>query len=392
LKGIDLQGLSRLITDATIGITNLVEEVHKRVVHPPFLPSTPIQHLITDISGIAYKNIRWSTKTIGGALDKVLGQIAPVFGAIKVTKEREAAKSVLNGILGDFLEKKDNPLKINMQFRYQSKPIKLNSESLSKTYPTVNGKVLLMVHGSCMNDIQWTRKDHNHGTLLAKELDKTPVYLHYNSGLHISSNGKKLNNLLEALVQNWPVPIEDITIISHSMGGLIVRSAIHYGENKTWTTHLKKIVFLGTPHHGSPLERIGNYFNFIIESIPYAKPFAQLGKVRSAEVTDLRYGNIVDEDWLGKDRFAIKGDQRQHIALPEFTDCYSIAAVIKNEKDTPYSQMSGDRLVDIKSALGEHKNPSKNILFNDTYVAYENNHLDLLNDIKIYAKLKEWLT
>ena len=57
----DLQGVTRLLTDATISITNLVEAMHKRVVHPPLLPSTPIQHLITKIAGFAYKNIRRST-------------------------------------------------------------------------------------------------------------------------------------------------------------------------------------------------------------------------------------------------------------------------------------------------------------------------------------------
>ena len=46
----DLQGLTRLITDATIGITDLVEAMHRRVVNPPLLPSTPIQNLITNIA------------------------------------------------------------------------------------------------------------------------------------------------------------------------------------------------------------------------------------------------------------------------------------------------------------------------------------------------------
>ncbi|MCA0153490.1 GPI inositol-deacylase [Winogradskyella vincentii] len=390
-----LQGYTRLIADATIGITDLVETMHNRVVHPPFLPSTPIQHLITSIAGITYKNIRWSTKLISRSLDNGLGQLAPVLGKIKSTDKKEAISSALNGVVGDYLEEKENPLKITMQFRHMSEAIQLDSKSIDEAYPTINGKILLMVHGSCMNDIQWTRQEHNHGTSLAKDLGKTPIYLHYNSGRHISSNGKNLNELLEDLILHWTVPVEELVIIAHSMGGLVVRSALHYGQQqqKTWTKHLKKIVFLGTPHHGAPLERIGNYVDNILGAIPYAKPFARLGKVRSAGITDLRYGNLIDEDWQDNDRFEINGDQRQNIPLPQQIECYSIAAVTGKATNPISSAIIGDSLVDVKSALGQHKNPAKNLDFKDenTWVAYGNNHMDLLSNPKIYSKIKAWL-
>ena len=391
----DLQGLTRLITEATIGITDLAEVMHRRVVHPPFFPSTPIQHLITNIAGVAYKNIRWSAQFIGSGLDRALGHLAPVLGEIGTTNESEAIRSALNGVVGDYLEEKENPLKIIMQFRHQAKAIPLDSKSLEKTYPTINGKILLMVHGSCMNDIQWTRKEHNHGAALAKELDKTPIYLHYNSGRHISTNGQNFNELLEKLVLHWPVPVEELVIVAHSMGGLVTRSALHYGQQKqkTWTKHLKKIAFLGTPHHGSSLERAGNYLDVILGTIPYAKPFARLGKVRSAGITDLRYGNLIDEDWQGNDRFEIQGDQRQSIPLPNRVECYNIAAIIGKATDPVSPRLLGDSLVDIESALGQHENPDKNLRFREqnSWVAYENTHLDLLSNPKIYAKIKTWL-
>jgi pimeloyl-ACP methyl ester carboxylesterase len=246
-----------------------------------------------------------------------------------------------------------------------------------------------------MNDIQWTRKEHNHGNIIAKELNKTPIYLNYNSGRHISTNGKNLNDCLEELVKNWPVPIEELVIIAHSMGGLVARSALYYGgqEQKNWTKHLKKIVFLGTPHHGSHVERKGNYLDIILEAIPYVKPFARLGKIRSAGVTDLRYGNLVDEDWQDNDRFERKADQRQHIPLPNQIEFYSIAAVIGKKTTTVSAKILGDTLVDVKSALGQHKNPDKNLLFKkeNSWIVYENNHLDLLSNPKIMEKIKEWL-
>jgi pimeloyl-ACP methyl ester carboxylesterase len=395
-KDSEIQGLTHLIVDATIGVTDIVEAVHKQIVHPPFLPSTPIQKLITSIASITYKNIRWSTLFIGKSLHNILEQLTPTIGNLKASDKKEVILSALNGVIGDYLEEKENPLKISMQFRFQSKVLKIDAESLKTTYPTIHGKILLMIHGSCMNDIQWTRKNHNHGEILSKELNKTLVYLNYNSGKHISSNGQNLNDSLEELIKNWPVPVEELTIVAHSMGGLIARSALYYGQQleKNWIKYLKKMVFLGTPHHGSHVERTGNYLDIILEAIPYAKPFAKLGKIRSAGVTDLRYGNLVDEDWQNKDRFELKNDQRQHIPLPEEIEFYAVAAVNKKGNSTKSTKSLGDNLVDIKSALGQHKTSNKTLLFkkNNIWIGYENNHLDLLSNPKITAILKRWLT
>jgi pimeloyl-ACP methyl ester carboxylesterase len=391
----DLQGITNLIVDVTIGVTNLVEAMHKQVVHPSFLPSTTIQKLITSIASITYKNIRWSTLFIGSSIYKMLKKLTPAIGKIKDSDKKEIILSVLNGVIGDYLEEKENPLKITMQFRYQSKTLAIDPKSIKVAYPKVNGKILLMIHGSCMNDLQWTRKDHNHGKIIATELNKTPIYLKYNSGLHISSNGKNLNNLLEELVKNWPVPIEELVIIAHSMGGLVSRSALYYGEKnqKKWTKHVKKIVFLGTPHHGSYVERTGNYLDLILESIHYAKPFARLGKIRSAGVTDLRYGNLIDEDWKDDNRFEIKNDKRRNIQLSKQIEFYTIAAVIGNETTSLSTQILGDTLVDVKSALGQHKNPDKNLNFKkeNIWISYDSNHLDLISNPKILNKIKVWL-
>jgi pimeloyl-ACP methyl ester carboxylesterase len=390
----DLQGLTHLIMDATVGVTDLVEEMHKQVVHPPFLPSTSIQKLITKIAGFTFSNIRWSTKMIGNSVSKILKHITPAIGNIKSSDKKEVLLSVLNGVIGDHLEEKENPLKIDMQFRYQSKAIQIDSESLKETYPKINGKILLMIHGSCMSDIQWNRKNHNHGEILSEKLDKTPIYLNYNSGKHISTNGKELNKNLQKLIENWPVPVEEIVIIAHSMGGLLTRSVLYYaGQNENnWTKHLKKVAFLGTPHHGSHVERMGNYLDLILESVPYLKPFARLGKIRSAGVTDLRYGNLIDEDWQHIGRFERKGDQRKHIQLPNKIEFFAVAAVI-GKKITGSTRIFGDNLVDVKSALGKHKKTEKSLHFKEDtiLIVYENNHLDLLSNSEILEKLKIWL-
>ena len=176
-----------------------------------------------------------------------------------------------------------------------------------------------MVHGSCMSDRQWCRSGHDHGAELARDLGYQAVYLHYNSGRHVSTNGREFAGQLESLVSGWPAPLDEIVIVAHSMGGLVTRSACHHAEvsHLTWRAKLRTMVFLGTPHHGAPLERGGNWLDFLLGVSRYSAPLAQLGKIRSAGVTDLRFGNVLDEHWEGRDRFEKGADRRSPLPLPE---------------------------------------------------------------------------
>ena len=117
-----------------------------------------------------------------------------------------------------------------MRFRRDGQALKLERAALDAAFPDASGKLAVFVHGLCMSDLQWRRQNHDHGAALARELGYTPVYLSYNSGLHISVNGRAFAQALEALVAEWPVKIEDFVIIGHSMGGLVARSACRYGE------------------------------------------------------------------------------------------------------------------------------------------------------------------
>lgn len=391
-----IQGATRLVTEATLGITNVVEDMHQRLVHPPFFPSTAIQNVITKIARLVYTNVRWTTKIVGNSIDSLLGKLIPLLGDIKSNNQKEAFTATLNGVIGDYLEQTNNPLQIRMEFRHKGQSVKLDHSSIEAIYPKNNGKLLLMIHGSSMNDLQWNHNNHNHGESIARDLNASPIYLHYNSGKHISTNGKELANLLEQLIREWPTVVEELIIISHSMGGLVARSAVYYGQTKehSWINTLSDLIFLGTPHHGSPIEKAGNYVDLILEKIPYTKPLAPLGKIRSAGVTDLRFGNIIDEDWQGVDRFERRGDRRIHIGLPEKTRCYAIAASKGKTKKLRFSKIKGDGLVTVKSALGMHKNATKDLDFKEehTRIIYKSAHIDLLSNQEVYLQLKTWLS
>ena len=386
----DIRGYGRLAIDAALGLTSLVEIMHHNILRMPGVLGTPSQQPARGITGFVYKSIRGVTRLVGGSIDLLLGQLAPLLDSGVSSTEREAVLSALNGVLGDHLEASTNTLAIPMQLRREGEPLELTRDGLRG----VTGRVLLIVHGLCMNDLQWRRNGHDHGAALAADGGFTPVYVRYNSGLHISANGQALAEQIEALVRAWPVPIDELVIVAHSMGGLVARSACHYGAlaRHDWLQNLHQIVFLGTPHQGAPLERGGNWTDLILGSSPYTIAFARLGKIRSAGITDLRYGSLLDEDWQGTDRFARSRSNRV-VALPSGVKCSAIAASIAEKPSASVKQLLGDGLVPLDSALGRHVDPGKSLAFpkNRQWVGYRMHHMDLLDRKEVYAQLKRWL-
>ena len=179
------------------------------------------------------------------------------------------------------------------------------------------------------------------------------------------------------------------------MGGLLARSALHYGAQvgQRWPAQLTDLVFLGTPHHGAPLERAGHWVDIVLGATPYAAPFARLGKVRSAGITDLRHGNLLDEDWVGRDRFARGADRRQPVPLPDGVRCFVAAASTGQRNGDFKDRLLGDGLVPLDSALGRHPDPLRTLAFDEDrqWVGYGMNHLDLLNSAELSAQLRRWL-
>jgi len=331
---------------------------------------------------------------VGGGLDVLLNKLSLVIQDKDSTPAREAVLSALNGVLGDYLTKKKNPLAISMKLRRDGKVLKMEDETFAESMLQSNGKILIMVHGSCMNDLQWNRQGHDHGTALVNDFGYMPVYLFYNTGLHISENGRELANILKTFINQIPQPTE-LIIIAHSMGGLVSRSACYYGKllEHNWLKSLQKLIFLGTPHHGAPLEQGGNWIDNILEISPYSKPFSRLGKIRSAGITDMRYGNILDEDWKGRNRFELSGDHRIPVPLPNNVQCYTIAVTTGKKSSKLGDNLVGDGQVPLKSALRRHNNPKMNLLFlgYHQWIGRNMKHLDLLNHPDVYVMIKKWV-
>lgn len=394
LRVTDLRGVARLATQATTGVTHITEGVHQSVLGTMGLPGGKEVGRTRGLTGLVYQGVRGITRLVDVSLQAALLRLEPFLerGAnAALSPEREAVLSALNGVMGDRLVEDGNPLALTMELRQQGRAIDLAALRASGQ---ATGKVLLLVHGLCMNDLQWLRAGHDHGAHLAQALGYTPVYVRYNTGLHTSINGGELAGRIEALLADWPVPVQELNVLVHSMGGLVVRSAVQQAVQGglQWPGRLRKLVFLGTPHHGAPLERAGNWVDEILGSTPWSRPFARLGHLRSAGITDLRYGHVQEADWQGHDRFRKRPDARHHLPLPPGVACYTVAATLARQRSPLAERLVGDGLVPLRSALGQHEQAERTLEFpkSHQHVAYGLGHMALLEDAQVAQQLVRW--
>jgi hypothetical protein len=392
----DLRGATRLAADATLGLADLVEAMHARVASVPGRTG-PAQ--TSGITGLVYKSIRGVTRLVGGTVDGVLGLLQPMLqppaadspGAPQAlqaapTREREAVLAALNGVLGDHLAATANPLAITMRLRHQGRALTLQRDALQAALPAATGRLLVLVHGLCMNDLQWQREGHDHGAALAQELGYTPVYLHYNSGLPVHANGLALAQQLQDLLQAWPVPLQRVVLLGHSMGGLLIRSALHQAAapGQAWPAQVDDAIFLGTPHHGAPLERAGHWIDIVLGLTPYAAPLARLGQIRSAGITDLRHGALLPPQADGS---------VAHVPLPQQPRCHAVAASTGAQPGALKDRWLGDGLVPVHSALGRHVDSHQQLDFApERQVLLQGlGHMALLSSPEVMVHLRRWL-
>lgn len=399
LRPSDLQAAAQLASRGTQGVIDIAEGVHQAVRRRLGLGGGATRELTGGLTGQIYQAVRGVARLAGRGTEAALGMLLPLLDDPATypdaSPQREAVLAALNGVLGDRLQSLGNPLAQAMELRADGAALTLSPDALTAQLPEASPHLLLLIHGLCMNDSQWRRSGHDHGAFLAQALGATPIYLRYNSGLHVSVNGRELALQLERMAAAWPVPLERITIVGHSMGGLVARSAVAVGQamGLSWTGRLRALVFLGTPHHGAPLERAGHGADWLLASNPFTAPFARLGRLRSAGITDLRYGHVQDADWQGRDRFASGADHREPLPLPDGVACYAVAGTLAGPRSRLVERLTGDGLVPLDSALGRHENPSMRLALAPDHqrVVHRTGHLDLLSSPKVAAQLRTWL-
>ncbi len=443
----DVRGAARLAVQATLGVTDIAEQLHHSILRR----ARPLQHPEADgpgpapgLTGFVYRSVRGVTRGVGQGLDLLLGPVAeraldsaplrrlqaqglPRPAAAEALlqaapRQRQAVLAALNGVLGDHLHDSGNPLALPMVFRHQGQVLSLHDRPepagtagagmqagavTVRRFAAARPRVLLMVHGLCMHPGQWqppapasgpdgsaaaaeaATPAVDLGAALAADGDLCLLHLHYNTGLPVATNGRSLADQLQALVQTWPVPLEELVVVAHSMGGLVMRSACLQGQARgdAWLPRLRTLVCLGTPHHGAPLERGGRVVDLLLGVSPYTAAFARLGRLRSAGITDLRHGSV----------HPASPGPRLPAPLPDYVRCFAVAGQLQggalaHRVGARGRAWLGDGLVPVASALGQHEQADQCLAFSPAqrWVADGLGHFDLMIHPAVLRQLRSW--
>lgn len=239
------------------------------------------------------------------------------------------------------------------------------------------------------------KPDVTFGSRLHADLGFTPIYLRYNTGRHISENGRALAALVTEVMEAYPVAIEEIALVGHSMGGLVVRSAAHYGSehDEPWVAHLRHVACIGTPHLGAPLEKAVNLLTGVLRNVEAAgaQVPAELLDGRSAGVKDLRYGYTVEEEWAGLDPDKVFANSRRDLPLVDGVGYYFLAATLSRAPGHPLGELLGDVMVRLPSATGMAVEPTRRIRSTSEAVFPGMSHVGIANHPDVYEALRGML-
>ncbi len=312
--------------------------------------------------------------------------------SIERTAAGRAVVGAVNGLWGDMLVRRGNGLTLRTALRHAGRDVEPARAELERTYPHATPRLAVFVHGLCETDDAWMLSGERHvpyGFRLQAELGYSPLYVRYNTGLHISENGRELAKLLVQIAEAWPVPVHEIALIGHSMGGLVARSACHYGAGEVWTTKVRHVFPLGTPHLGAPLERAAHAASATFAKLPETRALlADPLNRRSAGIKDLRYGYLVDECWLDQDCDAFLKNTGRKIPFLRTAHHYFVCATVSRDPNGLAGRIVGDLLVLRPSAWAQQR--GQRLRFPVEHYTHVGgaNHFALLNHPAIYEQIR----
>jgi triacylglycerol esterase/lipase EstA (alpha/beta hydrolase family) len=397
----EVRALGDIAGEAAAGLAVQIGDMHEGIAKRAFRgvgpAAAPVQLAHDRIARAAYGAARGLTRAIvrAGAAAVSAGMPEDAASLAEAPGGRIVV-GALNGMFGDRLERRANALALQMTVRRGERDVGLTRAELGRAFPDAAAKVAVFVHGLCETDDAWKLGGARHvpyGFRLQVELGYTPLFIRYNTGRHISDNGREFARLLDELVAGWPRDIHEIALIGHSMGGLVSRSACHYGAGSGWATKVRHVFTLGAPHLGAPLEQLANRASVALARLPETRGLAKALNLRSSGIKDLRYGYLVEEDWLEIDCDAFLRKAACEIPFPATANHYFVCATLARERDAPVSRIIGDMLV-LPASAWHHEGRGKRLRFPVDHYRHVGgaNHFDLLNHPAIYEQIRRWLS
>ena len=394
-----------IASDALAGGVRLVEDVHMAVAERVFRrvgdAGHPARAVHDAITTMVYGTVRGAHRVLPRVAATIVTTAVPSVRSIHHSPQGLAVVAAVNGLWGDRIAARAPTLAIPMSIRLDGSDLVPTAGDVGAAVAHPTSRLAVFVHGLCETDRSWMRPSPDtasaasatYGDRLRRDLGYTPLLVRYNTGLHVSDNGRALALLLERIVEAWPLAVQEVVLVGHSMGGLVARSACHYGalDGSTWAALVRHVVSLGTPHLGAPLEKATNVAGWALACWPESVPFARVLTARSAGVKDLRFGAVIDEDWLGHDPDEFLRDRCREVPFLPNAHYYFVGATIGQDPAGLAGRVLGDLLVRLPSASGDGRHRRIPFEIDHGHHLTGVNHFDLLNHRAVYDQLHQWL-
>lgn len=403
----ELRALGALAGDAAAGIAGQARDVHIGVAERVFgslqglgPPVDAVRAIHDTVSAGAYAGARRLTGAVvrsgATALSLTRPHDAP---SLREHPRGRLAVGAINGAWGDRLHSSGSVLETPMAVRVGGCEVALDPNALRRAFPIATGRIAVFIHGLGETEDAWrlgAARCVPYGDRLAVDLGYTPVYVRYNTGRHISHNGRALDALIHELSAAWPVPVTEVALIGHSMGGLVARGACHYAVQRGhdgWHARVAHVFTLGSPHKGAPLELAANAACHAASMLPETRPFSTPIRVRSAGVKDLGYGYVVDADWEGHDPDAFWSNTGTVVPFLSTANHYFVSASVTRDPEARMGRLVGDLLV-LRPSAWSQDGHGEHLEFPVDHYSHLGgaNHFDLLNHPAIYDQIRRWLT
>ena len=402
----EVRAVGEIAGTVLAGGVGVVRDVHMSVADRVFRAVGPRGHAVR----LAHDGVSRAVYGAVGETNRWTPRVVALVGALAVSRDAvpfdastpgNTTLGALNGLWGDRLLARRSELAVDMTVRHDSVDVPVGQAGLRRAFPDATGHLAVFVHGLCETEQAWwpsERKQQRHGAFnfgdRIRDIGFTPVYVRYNSGLHISDNGARLSMLLDELLEAWPVPVHDVALVGHSMGGLVARSACQHADRvgANWVQRTRHVFGLGTPHFGAPLERVVNAVAWSLRKVPETRPLADVVNARSVGIKDLRFGSLLEDDWTDVDLDGFLTGRAAEVPFLNHVNYYFVAATVTRDRRHPLGLIAGDLLVQFSSASGSGRRRRLPFALEHGHHVGGLNHFDLLSHPDVYAQLEQWLS
>jgi len=270
----EVTAIGDLAAEALAGIAGQVHEIHggiaSRVWAAAGPAATPARIVHDQVASGIYGAVGTSLRTVVRAGARALSLTAsPQAASLQGSTGARIAIGVLNGALGDTLERQDNGLALRMTLRRAGHDVDPDAATLRAAFPDATSKLVVFVHGMFETDDAWRLAEKRrppYGVRLSSELGYTPLYVRYNTGRPVAENGRDLAALLARVSGSWSVEVREIALIGHAMGGLVASSAYQHGEGSAWAARASHVLTVGSPERADRIPYLPGAQHYVVDA------------------------------------------------------------------------------------------------------------------------------